>query len=71
MLEGESVVTKVIVEPDESFESALKRFKKQCEKVGLLSEFKTRQHYEKPSVRRKRKAPAARKKAQRRERVAD
>jgi small subunit ribosomal protein S21 len=64
-------VTKVIVEPDESFESALKRFKKQCEKAGLLSEFKKRQHYEKPSVRRKRKALAARKKAKRRERMSD
>jgi ribosomal protein S21 len=42
-------VTKVIVEPDESFESALKRFKKQCEKAGLLSEFKKRQHYESPA----------------------
>src|SRR5256712_13977935 len=69
-LEG-SGVTKVIIEPDESFESALKRFKKQCEKAGLLSEFKKRQHYEKPSVRRKRKALAARKKAKRRERMAD
>ena len=68
---GGSGVTKVIVEPDESFESALKRFKKQCEKAGLLSEFKKRQHYEKPSVRRKRKALAARKKAKRRERMAD
>ena len=55
-------MTKVIVEPDESFESALKRFKKQCEKAGLLSEFKKRQHYEKPSVKKKRKALAARKK---------
>jgi small subunit ribosomal protein S21 len=64
-------VTKVIIEPDESFESALKRFKKQCEKAGLLSEFKKRQHYEKPSVRRKRKALAARKKAKRRERFSD
>ena len=64
-------MTKVVVETDESFESALKRFKKQCERVGLLSEFKKRQHYEKPSARRKRKALAARKKAQRRERVAD
>jgi len=69
--EGGSGVTKVIVEPDESFESALKRFKKQCEKAGLLSEFKKRQHYEKPSVRRKRKALAARKKAKRRERMSD
>ena len=66
-----SRVTKVIIEPDESFESALKRFKKQCEKAGLLSEFKKRQHYEKPSVRRKRKALAARKKAKRRERLSD
>ena len=55
-------MTKVIVEPDESFESALKRFKKQCEKVGLLSELKKRQHYEKPSAKRKRKAIQARKK---------
>ena len=37
---GDAHVTKVIVEPDESFESALKRFKKQCEKAGLLSELK-------------------------------
>jgi small subunit ribosomal protein S21 len=71
MLEGESVVTRVIVEADESFENALKRFKKQCEKAGLLSEFKKRQHYEKPSARRKRKALAARKKAKRRERISD
>jgi small subunit ribosomal protein S21 len=69
--EGGKRLTKVIVEPDESFESALKRFKKQCEKAGLLSEFKKRQHYEKPSVRRKRKALAARKKAKRRERMSD
>jgi small subunit ribosomal protein S21 len=59
------------VKEGESFENALKRFKKQCEKAGLLSEFKKRQHYEKPSVRRKRKALAARKKAKRRERMAD
>ena len=64
-------MTKVIVEPDESFESALKRFKKQCEKSELLSEFKKRQHYEKPSVRRKPKALAARKKAKRHERFFD
>ena len=64
-------MTKVIVEPDESFESALKRFKKQCEKAGLLSELKKRQHYEKPSVRRKRKTLVARKKAKRREQYSD
>jgi small subunit ribosomal protein S21 len=64
-------VTKVIVEPDESFESALKRFKKQCEKAGLMSELRKRQHYEKPSVKRKRKTLAARKKAKKRERFSD
>jgi len=53
-------VTKVIVEPDESFENALKRFKKQCEKAGLMSELRKRQHYDKPSVKRKRKTLAAR-----------
>ena len=66
-----SCVTKVIIEPDESFESALKRFKKQCEKAGLLSELKRRQHFEKPSVRRRRKTLVARQKAKKRERVSD
>jgi small subunit ribosomal protein S21 len=61
----------VVVEPAESFESALKRFKKQCEKVGLPSEIKKRQHEEKPSARRKRTALAARKKTRRRERPSD
>jgi small subunit ribosomal protein S21 len=64
-------VTRVVVEPDESFESALKRFKKQCEKAGLMSELRKRQHYEKPSVKRKRKTLAARKKAKKRERAPD
>ena len=55
-------MTTVIVREDESFESALKRFKKQVEKAGVLSEMRKREHYEKPSVRRKKKALAARKK---------
>ena len=59
------------VKEDESFENALRRFKRKCEKSGILSELKKRQHYEKPSVRRKRKALAARKKAKRRERMSD
>ncbi len=50
------------VREDESLENALKRFKRKCEKSGILSEIKKRQHYEKPSVKRKRKAIAARKK---------
>ncbi|GIX48737.1 MAG: 30S ribosomal protein S21 2 [Candidatus Tectimicrobiota bacterium] len=53
----------VRVRDSESFESALRRFKKQCEKAGILSEIRKREYYEKPSVRRKRKLIAARKKA--------
>ena len=49
------------VKENESFESAMRRFKKQCEKAGILSEVRKREHFEKPSVKRKRKAIAARK----------
>jgi len=51
----------VKVRENESFEQAFRRFKKQCEKAGILSEVKKREHYEKPSVRLKRKSLAARK----------
>jgi small subunit ribosomal protein S21 len=53
----------VIVRDGESFESALKRFKKQCERTGILSEIKKREHFEKPSVKRKKKILAAKKRA--------
>ncbi len=53
----------VKVRENESFDSALKRFKKQCEKAGILSEMRKREHYEKPSIKRKKKAMAARKRA--------
>lgn len=53
----------VNVKESDSFENALKKFKKQCEREGILSEIKKREHYEKPSVKRKKKALAARKKA--------
>lgn len=53
----------VIVKEGESLESALRRFKKQCEKTGILSEIKKREHYEKPSVRKKKKMLAAKKRA--------
>ncbi|MED5579737.1 MAG: 30S ribosomal protein S21 [Nitrospinota bacterium] len=46
----------------DSIDKALKQFKKQCEKSGILTEIKKREYYEKPSVRRKRKIIAARKK---------
>jgi len=47
----------------ESFEAALRRFKKQCEKAGILSEVRKREHYEKPSIKRKKKSLAARKRS--------
>jgi len=49
---------------NEPFETALRRFKKSIEKEGVLSEVKKREHYEKPSVKKKKKAIAARKKAE-------
>jgi small subunit ribosomal protein S21 len=50
------------IRDNEPFEYALKRFKKQCEKIGVLSEIRKREHYEKPSIRKKKKIIAARKK---------
>ena len=52
----------VTVREDEHFENALRRFKRKCEKSGVLTELKKRQHFEKPSVKRKRKAIQGRKK---------
>lgn len=59
----------VRVHDDESFENALRRFKKKCEKAGVLSDVRRHQHFEKPSEKRKRKLNAARRKnnARRRE----
>ena len=52
----------VHVRDEESFENALRRFKRKCEKAGILTELKKRQHFEKPSVKRKRKVIQAKKK---------
>jgi len=54
-------VSEVRVKENESLDSALKRFKRQCAKAGVLAEVRKREHYEKPSVRRKKKSEAARK----------
>ena len=51
------------VNEGESFENAVKRFKKLCEKAGILSEVRKREHFEKPSVAQKKKSIAARKRA--------
>ena len=45
----------------ETLESALKRFKKSCARSGVIQEIRKREAYEKPSVRRKKKSEAARK----------
>ncbi len=49
----------VRVRENEPFEVALRRFKRTCEKAGILSEIRRREHYEKPTEVRKRKAAAA------------
>lgn len=57
------VVAMVKIRDGESFESAFRKFKKSCEKAGILSEVKKRESFEKPSVRLKKKSIAARKRA--------
>ena len=49
----------VRVKDNEPFEVALRRFKRACEKAGLMSEVRRREFYEKPTAERKRKAAAA------------
>lgn len=60
----------VVPNNNESFDNALRKFKKQCEKAGILSEMKKRQHYEKPSEERKNKEAAAKKRMMKRMRKA-
>ena len=51
-------MTEVLIKEGESFDQALKKFTRKVQQDGLLSEAKRRQHYEPPSVKRKRKADA-------------
>ncbi len=53
----------VVAGGNESFESLLKRFNKKVQHTGILSEVRRREHYEKPSVKRKRKEAAKKRKA--------
>ena len=53
-------MAEVRVKDNETLDSALKRFKRNCAKSGVLSELRRREHYESPSVRRRKKAEAAR-----------
>ena len=52
-------MTKVRVKTDEPFEKALRRFKKKCNKEGILQRLKEIKHFEKPSERRRRKLAKA------------
>ena len=54
-------MAEIRVKENETLDSALRRFKRQCAKSGVLTELRKREHYEKPSVKRKKKAEAARK----------
>ena len=57
----EIYMSEVRVRENESLESALKRFKRSCAKSGVLAEVRKREHYESPSVKRRKKSEAARK----------
>ena len=46
-------MAEIRLKDNESLDSALRRFKRSCQKAGVLSEIRKREHYEKPSVRRK------------------
>ena len=54
-------MAEVKLKENESLDNALRRFKKQCARSGILTKVKRREHYEKPSVKRKKKSEAARK----------
>ncbi|MGD9115610.1 MAG: 30S ribosomal protein S21 [Dehalococcoidia bacterium] len=55
----------VIATDNENFESLLRRFNKKVQQEGILAEVRRREHYEKPSVKRKRKGAAKRRKSAR------
>ncbi len=58
-------MAEIKVGKNESLDAALRRFKRQCQKAGVLAEVRRREHYLKPSVKRKKKSEAARKRAKR------
>ncbi len=60
-----TAMPEVIIHDDANFERALRRFKKKCEKAGILSDLRKHRHYERPSERKKRKMNAARRKNRR------
>ena len=58
---GNRSMSEVRVKENESLDSALRRWKKSCARSGVLAEVRKREHYESPSVKRRKKSEAARK----------
>lgn len=54
-------MSEVKLKENETLDSALRRFKRNCSKAGIIGEVRKREHYDKPSVKRKKKMEAARK----------
>lgn len=54
-------MSEIKIGKNETLDSALRRFKRTCQKAGILAEIRKHEHYEKPSVKRKKKSEAARK----------
>ncbi|QGT99991.1 SSU ribosomal protein S21p [Candidatus Syntrophocurvum alkaliphilum] len=55
-------MSEIKVGKNESLDAALKRFKRSCQKQGVMQDIRKKDHYEKPSIKRKKKSEAARKK---------
>ena len=54
-------MSEVVIKDNETLDSALRRFKRNCAKAGIMGEIRKREHYDKPSVKKKKKSEAARK----------
>jgi small subunit ribosomal protein S21 len=58
-LKGPETLPAVRIRDNEHFDAALRRFKRACEKAGILTELRRKEYYEKPTQERKRKKAAA------------
>jgi small subunit ribosomal protein S21 len=61
-MRGVNWVSEIKISENESFETALKRFNRKIQQAGILAEARRREHFEKPSVKRKRKEATRRRK---------
>ena len=56
-------MAEIRVKENESLDSALRRFKRKCSRDGIIGDLRRKEFYERPSIRRKKKAEAARKRS--------